>query len=199
MSTVVSIDAGIGPRFMTSRGQLQIVVETAIAAHRNDLDIDFAYALSKVQMWNKILEAESILHLSGHGHSSGRIGGKRLRQMDVQDFAKLVYDEDFDFPLDCLIVDACSTFSPDWIRYVTASLPRGKQCVFIGTKADVPFENAEIYVQVFFQTLISRRYPKGSRARRDWLVECHRTASAAEKWYLGESYFKCKVLTGNRS
>lgn len=196
MATFKSLDVGRGRHFNNSRTKLQVVVETAAAMHRNTLDIDFAKAWNSVQVWNHVVDTDSILHLAGHGQASGRIGGKRFRQMDAADFAAAVDEEDAYFPLDVVIADACSTYSSAWFTAVRNSLPRGHKCVYLGTSADIPFDQAELYMQVFVQHLLSRPYPKARVARRKLIIESHKAANRAAQWQFGKTYFRMKQLVG---
>ena len=197
MVLINSLDLGRGPFFKKSRLKLQVISDTASAQARIEHDIDFTSAFGAVGAWNEIVETESLLHLAGHGQSQGFIGGQYFRQLSVEKFADFVEYSESEITLDGLIVDACSTFFPDWFKQVRASIPRGHKLIYIGTKDDVDFGNAEIYMQVFFNFLLSKKYPVSRKARRELIKQAHKVASAAEEWKFGESFFRMKEITGS--
>ncbi len=186
-----------GPNFSKSRSGLESVVNATLAYHRQPVDMHIARATNKISAWNEIVETESFLHLAGHGQSQGVIGGLVFRQMKVQDFASYMGMHEMRIDLNGILIDACSTFSREWLEQISQSIPKGKSTVVIGTRSDVPFENAELFAQVFYMELFKAPYPKGDEKRMIAIEKAVVVAQRAEAWRFGRpSYFKMKRVVG---
>lgn len=165
------LDIGRDKLFSGSKMAHEKTIRAASKGGESALEnMDYKKARGPVQVYNAIVEAESILHVMGHADSSGIIGSEwpklwGARRFDISDLVDYLISENEGLDLDLIILDACSTGSSSWLKRIRKIIIPGHTTLVIATNEDVPFGIADYFLQTFYFSLYSESYPK-SRVKR---------------------------------
>jgi hypothetical protein len=127
----------------------------------------------------------------GHGDPNGEIhAGRRVfRRPKVY-----TLDELWDWAdakgqalhVDGLLMDACETYSPEWLAGVAAVIAPRRPAVYIGTTRPVGWDEASTYTGAFYAALLRHRFPSQPARRRLAFLDAHKRAVRAYRALLDE-------------
>ena len=146
----------------------------------------------------------TLMHVMGHGDRQGGIGGSRQSKMFwVENLIPYCENDNNEwFPdVDVLLLDACSTFSPSWMRSLGALQPRAHEMLFIGTTRAVTWHEATTYASAFYSAIVYPAFPRNrtARQRRAAAQVAHEKASLAFLAVLGKpSPFRSTTVASTR-
>ena len=178
-------------------GLAQTYAETTSSA-----DVYVATTRSVARAGAMLEENIGLLHVMGHGESSGRMttGQSWWRPktvFDVEQLAAWVDRTGSRLNIDGILLDGCDTFSDDWSSKIAATLTPGRKAVLIGTSRSVGWDEASTYVGAFYPALLRRKFPQQPARRRANIVDAHERATAAYETVLDKpSPFRCEVIVG---
>ena len=88
--------------------------------------------------------------------------------------------------VDGLLLDACHTYSAEWLAGVAAVIAPRRPAVFIGTTRPVGWDEASTYVGAFYAALLRHRFPSQPARRRAAFLDAHNRAIRAYRALLDE-------------
>jgi hypothetical protein len=208
---VVVLTLGDDPAFRAS----QLFVRWLSASYgvsANNADVELLKAYDEEQVGNVLLRRVGLLHVMGHGDPKGHLYGQRNngpllsfraeRRFKLRAMQRWVSRHQIYPRLDCVLLDACDTFSETWLTGLSEILEPGRgphsSMVVIGTTRKVGWDEASTYTGAFYSALLRHPFPPPEhpgRRRRACLV-AHDRASAAYRSIMGAaSPFRATVLT----
>ena len=162
-----------------SSASVQVLQDTIQSANFGIDHFDEHFAIKKAhgasQVFDAILEAESILHVTGHANDRGQLASQHQqpwgqRLFAVSDFAKYLKATNQSIQPDLIILDACLTASDTWLNNLENCLPPDHRTLVIATNRAVPTGISNYFTQTFYHSLFSKPYPE-SRAKRRVRIE----------------------------
>ena len=143
--------------------------------------IQIRRARGNARIIREVLRPAIVLHLMAHGRATGVLTPqhrpwRRVPRRFVTDLVESVADGSPHPTVECLLNDACSTFSATWLDRIARTLPPRGSLVYIGTTREVTFHEAMTYTSLFYARLLHRALPETARARRTALIRAHESA-----------------------
>lgn len=122
-------------------------------------------------IYNAIVSANRIVHITAHGSRRGRLqstndfDGRVLHELKT--LADYLEENDLYLDLDVIILDACFSAHLAWRKQLTRMVGPGKTILLIGSVRTLKFDHAEQFFSVFYSSLLAKKLPKGRAALRD--------------------------------
>jgi hypothetical protein len=155
------------------------------------------------------------MHVMSHGAPEGGLSSDPPhlwlsfwpfeRRFDLDDWGAYSDATGLLLDIDCLILDACTSNTPEWRAGLARLMPPGKQMLLIGTTYSVSWPEAVTYTTCFYSHLFHQnRFPtqRSFHSRRvDRFIvdalDAHRHARRAYQSLHGvASLFRADVVTG---
>jgi hypothetical protein len=200
--TLLNID---GSKMFT---QSQKLVEEQFAEHnqglpkRNQHQLQSLSSRNPFRLADSLAEPTDLIHLMAHGEPEGNLLQIRLKGLWKRRFStetlRYYWEEFGQTPkVQCVLVDACDTFRPTWLKEIPKMIPSGESVIYIGTTRPVLFHECESYTTAFYAQLL--RGPDGPDLVSDDFKGAHRAAGAAyRRQHRQECPFKLRSIQGCR-
>ena len=203
MVTHLVLDIGRDKQFSASAIVIEHCIQAAVYGEEHLAEnFELKKARGALQVYNAIVEAESILHVMGHASADGKILSNRRqffgqREFDIADLVDYLIEANEGIQPDLIYLDACSTGSETWLDKIESILMPRHRILVIATNKDVPFGIADYFSQTFYLSLLSKPYPASRAKRRERITQAfnfadHATVQASHQ----NSYFKLVELRG---
>ncbi len=187
---VLVLNLGADKQFKHAVEHVTGVVQT-IAETTRTADVLVATSRSRTRIAALLDEPIGLLHVMGHGDPSGEIhAGHRLLRLPkvytVQELQGWVDVYGHPLRVDGLLLDACHTYSVEWLAGVASVIAPRRSIVIIGTTRPVGWDEASAYVGAFYATLLRQRFPAQPARRRAAFLDAHKRAVRAYRTLLDE-------------
>ena len=127
-----------------------------------------------------------MLHVMAHG-AAGRLQpdhrtrlaehfSRRFRVDVLTEYCRM-YDVWPD--VDVLMLDACDTFTEDWIRDLSYVIPQRRSVLFLGTTESVTWPRATAYTNAFYTALLHLELAGGGEDFASAARQAHQSATRA--------------------
>jgi hypothetical protein len=189
---IVIVDIGGGRDYAAARRAMRWLVRSHQAGSGRRVRVHTTRARSNSAAIGHVLRPAVLLHLMAHGRATGVLTPehrpwRRPPQRFVTELADSVEESRTHPTVECLLNDACSTFSATWLEQIARTLPPRGSLLYIGTTRDVTFHEAMTYTSMFYARLLHRPLPETTRARRTALIRAHESAIEAYAALLGSA------------
>lgn len=198
--TLINVDKD--HRFTASQNAVDALIESLkISIDGFEPEILSYRTSSRYRITDLILKPTHLLHIMSHGDVTGTISKSRLGGLVTKNFeiAELrEFSENYKtFPdLDCVLMDACETYSRDWFREVSGLLPRGRSVVYIGTTKTVDWRECTTFTSAFYLALLQNPAPRSRTTRQEDLFSAFKASAKFWTSVSGQpSPFKAKIIT----
>lgn len=212
---IAVIDAGASPRFASSRHAAISAVECIAERRLGPTPVNSGIALTRSQLARYLFYPTRLMHVMAHGERKGQLSSDLLhprlnfwpfeRWFDLDDWGAYSDSTGLLLDIDCLILDACTSNTPEWRAGLARLMPPGKQMLLIGTTATVSWPEAVTYTTCFYSHLLHEsrfRTEKAFHSRQvDRFIgesqDAHTQARRAYQSLHGvPSLFRADVVTG---
>lgn len=207
---VVVLTLGDDPSFRASQLFVGWLSES-YGVSADNANFELLTAENEEQMGNVLLRRIGLLHVMGHGDPKGRLYGTRTvgplllfrgeRKFKLRTMQRWVAKNQVFPQIDCLLLDACNTFSKTWLEGLADVLEPGggpnSSMVVIGTTRKVGWDEASTYTAAFYSALLRHPFPPAEHPgrRRRACLGAHDRACAAYRSIMGTvSPFRAALL-----
>ena len=187
---VLVLNLGADKQFKHAVRHVTGVVQGIAGTNRTAM-VQVATSRSRARIAELLGEPIGLLHVMGHGEPNGELhSGKRLLRMTkaytVEELRGWVDAYGRPLHVDGLLLDACDTYSTQWLAGVAAVIAPRRPAVVIGTTRPVGWEEASTYVGAFYAALLRHRFPSQPARRRAAFLDAHARALGAYRALLDE-------------
>lgn len=159
------------------------VVRT-ISVTSQHADVDVVTTRMRSRIAGTLTDRIGLLHVMGHGAPNGEIhaGSRVFRWPKVYTLEELrdwVDASGQPLHVDGLLMDACDTYSREWLDGVAAVIGARRSAVYIGTTRPVGWDEASTYTGAFYAALLRDRFPSQPKGRRLAFLDAHKRAVRA--------------------
>jgi hypothetical protein len=205
---IVLLDVGDRPRFersrLAARWAIQCLATPETRLRPNLGDLREATSRDPWDIARYVTYPTRLMHVMAHGERTGFLTSdhrfpywpwQRRFRLDALESS---CEQAGRLPqIECLLLDACESNTPDWRAGLRRLVPRGDSMVLIGTTESVTWPEAVTYTTGFYSALLSDAWsPDRDEFQGQVLDAHHRAANAYKSLHGSATLFKASVING---
>jgi len=144
--------------------------------------VESVHTRNRQEVTEALIMETNLLHVMAHGTFSGTVSSKRPlwlpKKFHIELLRQYCEDQELSPAVDCVLMDACETFGPDWFREVKKLVAPGKSVIYIGTSREVEFDETTTYTGAFYLSFMQRSWTRRADLRRGIFKQAHRDAAS---------------------
>jgi hypothetical protein len=143
-----------------------------------------------------------LMHVMSHANSTGTVVSHnitRLRWYFTERIPGYI-EETWEWPsVDCVLLDACHTWSPQWRSIIRDCLQPEDSVIYIGTTDKVDWQEATTFTTLFYLALLGSERSSEPEVRKAVYLQCYAEAKELYRQLRGSvAPFRAAELTSAR-
>ena len=144
-----------------------------------------------------------LMHVMSHANSTATVESHnilRLRRYFTERIPGYI-EETWEWPIvDCVLMDACDTWSPEWRSIIRDCLQPEDSVIYIGTTKKVNWSEATTFTTLFYLALLGNERSSEPEVRKAVYLQCYDEAKNLYRQLRGSvAPFRAAELTSARA